>query len=438
MTPTTTKTATATEDAALNAAARPARWTVLIAAIGMQLALGAIYCWPLFGHALSVAMNLSPGQTAAPFEVALGVIFLGTWVGGRLQDKYGPRPAVLLGGTLYAVGTLIASVAHSPGDLWIVIVGYGVLGGFGCGVAYVVPAALLQRWFPGRATLATALAVAGFGAGGVVTAVIAGPLLQDHPSRPAIAFVPLGIGYLGCALLAGAFFEVPPPTSTPDTHHLDGLTLREALHRPQWWLLAATLTVNVAASVGFIGTAAGGGAAIAHLTPAQTATLISFISLGNGAGRVLWAAAAERVGHTLILATLLVVQTVCLALLTAAHTAALFCLYAVGIGLCCGGGFGVMPGTVGKLFGLRHLGQIYGLLLAGWSIGGVLGPWMVSALVTTSPTHGYRDAYLALATLAAASVVLPLAARPIRARRPHHHTLMPTRQPSWSSSGHSR
>lgn len=409
------------------------RWPVLTAAVGMQLALGSLYCWPIFGRSLTTAMHLSPGQATEPFQLALGVIFLGTYVGGRVQDTYGPRAAVIIGGTLYATGTLMAATARGTDDFWIVLVGYGLLGGFGCGIAYVVPAALLQRWFPDRATLATAIAVAGFGAGGAITTLVAGPLLLDHPTRPAVAFLPLGIGYLGATLIAAAWFEAPAANSTTSPAQLAGMTLNQALRRPQWWLLTATLTVNVGASVGFIATAAMSGSAIAHLNSAQTATMISLISICNGAGRVVWAALAERVGHTHVLAALLATQTVCLALITKAHSPPVFCLLAAGIGLCCGGGFGVMPAATGGMFGLRHLGKIYGLMLAGWSIGGVMGPWLVSALATSSPTGGYHDAYLLLAAIAAASVALPVAARPHR-RPGHWRAPIAAGQPRWASS----
>ena len=96
------------------------RWAILAAAVLVQLALGAIYCWTLWGAAFShhaSTLALSASQAQRPFEIALGVVCIGAWVGGRLQDRHGPRIASLVGGSIYAFGVLTASTAHEPGQL---------------------------------------------------------------------------------------------------------------------------------------------------------------------------------------------------------------------------------------------------------------------------------------------------------------------------------
>src|SRR5690606_21405129 len=96
------------------------------------------------------AFDLTTVQTAIPFEVAIGMLFLGTFLGGRIQDRKGPRVVALSGVVIYSIGIILAGFARETSDLWLLILGYGVLGGFGLGLAYIVPIAMLQKWFPDK------------------------------------------------------------------------------------------------------------------------------------------------------------------------------------------------------------------------------------------------------------------------------------------------
>ena len=105
---------------------------------------------------------------------------------------------------------MIASFAGNADELWLLVVGYGVLGGFGLGLAYIVPIAMLQKWFPDRRGLITGLAVGGFGFGAVITSPVAQKLIDNNPEEPTRAFLPLGIAYLVLSLIGAAFFRNPP------------------------------------------------------------------------------------------------------------------------------------------------------------------------------------------------------------------------------------
>lgn len=120
-------------------------------------------------------------QAALPFEVAIGMIFVGTFLGGRIQDRRGPRTVALTGVVIYAIGIILSSFARDPGQLWLLILGYGVLSGFGLGLAYIVPIAMLQKWFPDKPGLITGLAVGGFGFGAVITSPVAQMLISGNP-----------------------------------------------------------------------------------------------------------------------------------------------------------------------------------------------------------------------------------------------------------------
>jgi OFA family oxalate/formate antiporter-like MFS transporter len=392
------------------------RWAVLAAATAVQLALGAVYTWSIFGAALgpgsASVMQLSAAEASAPFSACLGTIFVGAFLGGRLQDKHGPRIVVLVGGVIYALGVYGASFAHGHEQYWLLVVSYGLVGGFGTGMAYVTPTAMLQKWFPDRRALATAIAVTGFGFGGVLTATIAAPIIAAHPDDPTAALRPLALIYLIMVVLGGMVFRNPPPggvspaiaTAVPAAR---SFTLREALSTWQWTVLTATLAVNVAASVAFIGTAGSAGRAMVGLSGQGAAVLVSVIAVANGLGRLLWATVSERVdrrarrtgrgaGRISVFPVMLFLQGFCLVLLPMNHSVVVFFAAAVLIGLCCGGGFGTMPAMCADYFGLKHAGAIYGLMLVGWSIGGIVGPWWLSRDLVPPDAAHYATAFILL------------------------------------------
>ena len=423
------------------------RWIVLCAATLVLFAIGQVYTWSVFATALSdpaSAMRLDAQQASLPFIAALSVVFAGAFVGGRLQDAYGPRLVVLGGGMIFAAGVIGASFAVSRDQLWLLVVGYGVVGGFGLGVVYVVPAALLQKWFPDRRGLATATAVAGFGVGGVLTLAVATPIIARHPDHPTAALGPLGVGYLVMILIGGSLLRNPPapasgralgnrsvsvmpPRAAPNEDTLCGdvalcgdFTLREALRTPQWWALMVILAANVGVSVGFIATAAGAARTIAGLSPAGASALVSTIAVFNGLGRIVWAAVSEQIGRMAVFTLMFFVQSVCLFLVSTAHDVTEFYILASVIGLCCGGGFGVMPATVGDYFGLAYAGAIYGLMLVGWSVGGVAGPYWVGVVIASPTQWHYTYAYVWLGIVAAVVGILPqLCHPPTRPRLGH-------------------
>jgi len=150
------------------------RWVILAGGVLVQLALGGVYAWSTFAKAMTSpeGFDWSQAEAAVPFETAFGMIFVGAFIGGRIQDARGPRTVAMAGGLIYSLGVIIASFAHSKDSLLLLVVGYGIVGGFGLGMAYIVPIAMLQKWFPDRPGLITGIVVGGFGFGAVITSPI--------------------------------------------------------------------------------------------------------------------------------------------------------------------------------------------------------------------------------------------------------------------------
>ncbi|AVT28796.1 MFS transporter [Plantactinospora sp. BC1] len=391
------------------------RWGLVVAAVLVQLALGAVYAWSVFNQPLQQAFGWSKAEAVLPFEVAIGTIFIGSLVGGRVQDRRGPRPVALGGGVLYAVGNILASLVSDADQLWLLVLTYGVLGGIGLGAAYITPIAMLTKWFPDHRGLITGIAVAGFGFGAVITAPVAKALLNNTTDKPSV-FLPLGIAYLVAVLLGASFFRNPPPgyrvpgyrpvTTGRVPAGTRVYTLAEALRTRQWYLLTAILALNVTCGIAFISQAADAAQTITGVGSATAASLVAVLGLFNGAGRLGWAWLSDQTGRMVAFGGMLALQALCFFILPHAAGFAFFAVLAALIYLAYGGGFGTMPATAADYFGTPHAGAVYGAMIVAWSIGGVAGPLLTATLFEASG-NSYTLPFTVLAVIAVVALVLP-------------------------------
>jgi OFA family oxalate/formate antiporter-like MFS transporter len=400
------------------------RWAIAGAAVLVQLALGAVYAWSVFARPLETQMGWSKSEAAAPFVVTIGVIFVGSLVGGRVQDRIGPRPVVLAGGLLYSVGVALASLVERGDQLWLLVATYGVLGGIGLGLAYIVPIAMLAKWFPDKRGLITGIAVGGFGAGALVTAPLAQVLIGANEGDVAQSFLPLGLMYLAMTVVGGLFFRNPPADytvpgeATGAASEQDGAhtySLSAALRTPQWYLLTLILTLNVTAGIALISQASPALQEVTGIDAAVAAGLVGTLAIFNGAGRVLWAWLSDHIGRMRVFALMFLIDAVAFVVLPYAAAVWLFVALAATVYLVYGGGFGTMPATAADFFGTRHAGAIYGAMIVAWSLGGVIGPLVIAWLVEA--TGGFTVPFLLIAGMSLVALVLPFVTRPPAGRR---------------------
>jgi len=155
------------------------RWIIVVGAIMIQLALGAIYAWsafttPLQGTETAISeFAFNKTQTQAIFAAGLATFALFTIIGGRLQKKIGPQKVALAGGALLGLGYIIGSFVG--GNFALKLISIGIIAGAGIGLAYVVPIAVGVKWFPDKKGLLSGLAVAGFGFGAFIWILMANP-----------------------------------------------------------------------------------------------------------------------------------------------------------------------------------------------------------------------------------------------------------------------
>ena len=398
------------------------RWMVPPAALAVHLCIGQAYAFSVFNNPLSRLIGITESApddwklTTLGWTFSLAIVFLGLSAafGGKWLEKVGPRLTMFVAACCFGGGFLISALGVSLHQIWLVYLGYGVIGGIGLGLGYVSPVSTLIKWFPDRRGMATGMAIMGFGGGAMIGAPLS-VLLMDHfktASSVGVAetFVVMGCLYFVSMLIGSLAIRIPPENWQPEgwvapviendmitKHHVH---IDQALKTPQFYLLWLVLCLNVTAGIGVLGQASVMIQEIfkGTITAAAAAGFVGLLSLFNMGGRFFWSSASDFIGRKNTYFIFFVAGIALYAsvpLIGKSGNMGLFiALYALILSMY-GGGFSTIPAYLADIFGTRYVGGIHGRLLTAWATAGVLGPVLVNYLRESQIEQGVAkaDAY---------------------------------------------
>jgi MFS family permease len=168
------------------------RWWVPPVSIAIHLCIGSVYAWSIYNPALirvfgvvtPAADDWSLGSVVWIFTVAIVFLGLAAAFAGKWLEEVGPRTVGVVAACCWGGGYLIGSVGIVQHQLWLIYLGYGVIGGCGLGLGYVSPVSTLIRWFPDRRGMATGMAIMGFGGGAMIGAPLKEALIRLFYAAP--------------------------------------------------------------------------------------------------------------------------------------------------------------------------------------------------------------------------------------------------------------
>ncbi|MCQ8119728.1 L-lactate MFS transporter [Methylomonas rosea] len=427
------------------------RWLVPPAALSVHLCIGQAYAFSVFNDPLTRVIGVASSApddwklTTLGWIFSLAIVFLGLSAafGAKWLEKVGPRLTMFVAACCFGGGFLISALGVHLHEIWLIYLGYGVIGGIGLGLGYVSPVSTLIKWFPDRRGMATGMAIMGFGGGAMIGAPLSVLLMDHFKSAESVGvvqtFLVMG-GLYFCSMLIGALtIRIPPPNWQPegwtpplvqnkmitDKHvHID-----QALKTPQFYLLWLVLCLNVTAGIGVLGQAS---VMIQEMfkgsvTAASAAGFVGLLSLFNMGGRFFWSSASDYLGRK---NTYFIFFAVGAGLYSTIPTMgmtgnmALFVLLYALIMSMYGGGFSTIPAYLADIFGTRFVGGIHGRLLTAWSTAGVLGPVLVNYIREYQISQGVAkaDAYnvtmYIMAGLLVVGFIANLSIRPVHEK--HH------------------
>ncbi|MFH9431489.1 OFA family MFS transporter [Streptomyces sp. NPDC017615] len=414
------------------------RWLVPPAALSVHLSIGQAYAWSVFKPPLESALDLDGTQSALPFQLAIVMLGLSAAFGGTLVERNGPRWAMTVALVCFSSGFLISALGAQTQQYWLIVLGYGFVGGIGLGIGYISPVSTLMKWFPDRPGMATGIAIMGFGGGALIASPWSAQMLEsfgtDH-SGIALAFLVHGLAYAVFMMLGVLLVRVPRPAeraeSGPSAVEGVRVSARGALRTPQFWCLWVVLCTNVTAGIGILEKAA---PMITDFfadssTPVSVSAAAGFVALlsaANMAGRIGWSSTSDLIGRKNIYRVYLGVGAVMYLLLALFGDTSkpLFVLCALVVLSFYGGGFATIPAYLKDLFGTYQVGAIHGRLLTAWSTAGVLGPLIVNWIADRQEAagkHGPALYGLSFSIMIGLLLVGFVANELVRPVNPRHH-----------------
>jgi MFS family permease len=435
------------------------RFMVPPAALAVHLCIGQVYAFSTFNIPLTRLIGLThsaPGDWTLKemgwvFSIAIAVLGSSAAIFGRWVESAGPRKSMFTSAVCFGGGFLVAAAGIHLHQLWLLYLGYGVLGGCGLGIGYISPVSTLIKWFPDRPGMATGMAIMGFGGGALIAAPLS-VILMKHFATPVSngvfeTFVTMGVIYFMFMMIGAISVRVPaadwrPAGWVPAAQPKPLVTTAQvsvdtAWRTTQFWLLWGVLCMNVTAGIGVLSQASPMIQEVftGRVSPDAAAGFVGLLSLFNMVGRFFWASTSDYIGRR---NTYMVFFVLGIALYSAAPTLGHLSSEAPFVAAFCiilsmyGGGFATIPAYLRDVFGTLQVGAIHGRLLTAWSVAGVLGPLLVNEIRQYQIDSGvpkaqaYSVTMYIMCALLLVGLICNVAMRAVDAK--HHHrapNLMP-------------
>jgi OFA family oxalate/formate antiporter-like MFS transporter len=369
----------------------PARaWVVTFAGTAINLCLGILYAWNVWKSRLIGTGSHKPGDAMTGIDEGwtyltsaeatwaysiCGFVFaLSMIAGGRIQDRFGPKIGATGGGLFLAAGCILSGLLKSYTGL---ILGFGILGGVGMGLAYAATTPAAVKWFgPHQRGLIVGLVVGGYGGAAIYISPLAKYLIAEYGISG--SFIGLGVFFAAVVIVAGQLLSWPdsnylPPTSTAETPQMTRVDWPAASMVGTWQFYALVFL--------FFGSAQSGLLVIGNATDILKTTasaeffaafgwvLSSFGGLVNAVGRVGTGLYSDRIGRTNAYLVNGFVAALCVVATPWIMQSGSVELLFVVIGIAYwqyGGGLALLPAFTADFFGAKNMGFNYGLVFLGW------------------------------------------------------------------------
>jgi MFS family permease len=398
------------------------RWLVPPAALAIHLCIGQAYAFSVFklpmtkliGITKSAPDDWTQSQLGWIFSIAIVFLGLSAAVFGRWVESGGPRRAMFVAASCFGGGFVVAAAGVLLHSIWMVYLGYGVLGGIGLGIGYISPVSTLIKWFPDRPGMATGMAIMGFGGGAMIASPLSLLLMKTYATASSVGvaetFVTMGVIYFLVMMFGVFLVRLPADGWKPEgfvPRRVSGnmitvgnVTVDTAFTTRQFWQLWLVLCMNVTAGIGILETAS---PMIQEMFPGHVLAVtaggfVGLLSIFNMAGRFIWSSTSDSIGRRntyMIFFALGIVLYASIPSIGHMGSVPMF------VGVCAillsmyGGGFATIPAYLKDVFGTMHVGAIHGRLLTAWSVAGVLGPVLVNYIRDYQLANGVAkaDAY---------------------------------------------
>lgn len=352
---------------------------------------GYPHVWSIYQPYMMKLAGWSQEQASMCFYLAMLTFVFGNIFGGRIQDKYNPRAAILAGGGIFAAGIILSAFFIIPSPLPMYFT-YGVMQGFGQGMIYTTILSTAQKWFPKKLGFASGIVVTANGLCGFFLAPISRQILADSGPRTAFLFIGIAIAVswvLGCIFIknpqqAGVSEEIRAgwiEEQGASGEELHQYTSMEMVHTRKFYFLVATMMCGLISYL--IISPVSQTVQLERGIAASTAVAaVMFGSIMNAGARLFLPTLADRIGRLRCVKGVLFTSVAAMLMLTLSKsyftTIAIVLMYG-----CYGGIMGSFPSLTSSIFGLSHSGENYGFVMSGIVIA-TLGAPIIANIITAN------------------------------------------------------
>lgn len=404
------------------------RWLIAASAVGVHISIGSVYAWSVFKKPLAPLMEstdafatlkeIVPDPIGLAFGLAILFLGLSAAVLGRFVERNGPRVSGMVSACFWAAGLGLAGLGALHDNLWLLLLGYGVIGGIGLGVGYITPVSTLVKWFPDRRGLATGMAIMGFGFGSLVGAPIFAELIKLF--GVANTFFIIAAVYF-CVMMASAqYLAAPPEGWKPEgfdvavakgkaklSFDLTQSTANEAAKTLPFYGLWSMMFINITCGIGMISIASPMFQELFNMEAAAAAGIVGTMALFNGLGRIGWSTVSDLLSRPVTFIMFFSIEFLAYLSLSGMPEFVIFQGLVFLVMTTYGGGFATLPAYIGDLFGTKQLGAIHGYVLTAWSLAGIVGPQIAGM----GKKIGYHNVLLTFVAMYSVALVVSIMMR---------------------------
>lgn len=381
-------------------------WIVVFSGMCLNLALGVLYAWSVFGKQLTETVEKggfgwTKTQAALPYTIAIAFFALMMVPAGRLQDKIGPKFVAMAGAIFTSVGLIITSFS-SPENIMPALIGFGVLAGTGFGLGYSAATPAAIKWFPPeKKGLITGIVVSGFGLAPVYIAPLSKYLLSNYGINN--SFRMLGIAFAFVTIFVSQFITNPALPKVAGKNNAPSVLTRkdfgweEMLKTSSFYLLWLEYACAATAGLMIIGHLAKIVAIQSNNTIKIGFLFVALLAIFNAGGRLIAGLVSDKIGRIKTIFLVCVTQAIVMFFFGKFSTIAQFTLGSAVVGFSYGACLSLFPSTTADYWGTKNLGLNYGIMFTAWGVGGVFGPLLAGKIADMTGT--YNMAYLIASSL---------------------------------------
>lgn len=403
------------------------RWIILIASCFINLCIGSMYAWSVFAAPMAKYLSqvtgatLTAGALAIVFTVTNSVGPITMISGGRINDTFGPKKVIFVGGVLFGGGMILSGFATS---LNMLVLAYGIVTGLGIGMVYGCTISNSIKFFPDKRGFVGGITTACYGFSSVIVPPVANVLINNFGVTT--AFKIIGATFLIIVCVCSFFIDkcpagfIPegwtPPASNGNALNQNDKDWKGMLTSPVFYPMILVLLCGAFYGLMCSALASPIAQGMIGMSVAAATTVVSILALFNTGGRILAGYVSDKIGriNTLTIAFVIAIFGLMCLYFSGQGDVTKFYIGIISVGVSFGAFMGVFPGFTADQFGTKHNSVNYGIMFIGFAISGYFGPTVMKNVYAAD--HSYQRAFLIAAILCAVGFVLTFAYRSVKKR----------------------